>query len=110
MSCPSDERDSAVVPFVGEEEVPQHVVRDLPAQALARDEVETEVLPGVDPAEAGLVGRGRKAREDAFDSRQQFGGDSERLVVRAEEAGENVSAGSADDRVSARDMTGLAPS
>src|SRR4029453_1847 len=57
---------------VGKEEVGRDVVGDLRAQLLAGYLVEAEVLPGVDAAEAGLIGRVREARERALDSRQDL--------------------------------------
>ena len=64
-----------------EEEGGRDVVGNLRAQLLAGYLIEAEVLPRVDAAEAGLVGRVREARECALDSRQDFRGDSKALVV-----------------------------
>jgi len=63
-----------VLPLTGSQEVIGDEISYLAAQPLSSREVEAEMLSSKDTAQSRFFGGGRKARERAFDSGENFRG------------------------------------
>ena len=93
---------SLVFPVARCQEVVYHEISNVTAQSLTGRKVEKEVHPGKDATQRRFFRRGRKARERAFHSRHDLGGNAELEMALAEERTQHLRPGRTDHRVSAR--------
>src|SRR2546430_10329475 len=92
----------AIRPVARSQEAIEHEVGDFVTKPLARAEIESEMLPSVDPTQRGFLGGRGKRLERAFCPRHHFGGDAELEGFRSKNVREDRSGGSADDGVRPR--------